>query len=532
VLLRESYRDGKKVKKRTIANLTKCSPQEIAAIELALRHKANLSELTGQGDHRITEGLSVGGVFVVYQMAKRLGIVDALGNGREGQLALWQVIARVLEQGSRLSSVRLAETYAIASVIGLNKGFNEENLYKNLFWLYQNQSLIEDKIFKRRSSTSTPSLFLYDVTSSYLEGDKNELAAWGYNRDKKKGKKQIVVGLLCDENGFPVTTEVFKGNTQDTSTFASQVQKIKERFGCENVVFVGDRGMIRSGQVEDLQRYGFHYITAIGKAEIQTMIKAGTIQLSLFDDSLLEVQDEGVRYVLRKNPVRVQEMAHSRASKQSSVEVLVAEQNIYLNEHPKAQISTALAKVNSKIEKLLLQKWLSVTSNDRALSLQVDEEARIKEAELDGCYVIKTDLTPTRADLSTIHDRYKDLALVERAFRTEKGEIDIRPIHVRTEESTRGHILVVMLAYMIMRELDRAWQHLYLTVSEGLRSLSTLTILQVSWGEGKEYQQIPEAREQNKRMLEALGIKLPKILPTSVARVVTRKPRRKSAVKN
>jgi transposase len=532
ILLRESYREGKKVKKRTVANLTNCSPQEIAAIGLALKHKGNLAEIGSQSNPTMTEGLSVGGVWVVYQIAKRLGIVTALGNNRQGQLALWQVISRVLEQGSRLSSVRLAETYAIAPVIGLEKGFNEEDLYKNLFWLCQNQALVEDKIFTARTKNIPPSLFLYDVTSSYLEGKENELGDWGYNRDKKKGKKQIVVGLLSSEDGTPVTTEVFKGNTQDTSTFASQIKKAKERFKCEKVTLVGDRGMIKSGQIKELQEHGFHYITAITKAQIETLIKANIIQYTLFDKTLIEVEDNGVRYILKRNPIRAKEIANFRASKRASIENLISKQNVYLHEHRQAQLEVALKKVKAKIERLALKAWLTINVEGRVLSTCVNDEALTEDSKLDGCYVIKTDLSQKDVSTQDVHDRYKDLAMVESAFRTVKSDLEIRPIYVRSEESTRGHVLVVMLSYMIIRELDNAWQRLYLTVEEGLRSLSTLTMLEVSFGKENAFQQIPEPREQNKQMLEAIGVELPKILPKNHAHVVTRQNRRKQAIKN
>jgi transposase len=528
VLLRESYREGKKVKKRTVANLTHCSEDEIVAIEIALKHKANLKGMISQGPCSTKEGMSVGGVWVIYQMAQRLGIVDALSNSKKGQLALWQVIARVLEQGSRLSSVRLSETYAIASVIGLKGGFNEENLYKNLAWLTQNQAKIENKLFSKKFPSGVlPNLFLYDVTSSYLEGDKNELADWGYNRDKKRGKKQIVIGMLSDENGMPVSTEVFKGNTQDTATFASQIQKAKERFRCKKVTFVGDRGMIKSGQIEDLQAAGFHYITASTKAQIETLLKNGIIQMSLFDNTLAEVQESGVRYIFRRNPVRAQEIICSRSSKLSSIEKLVAKQNVYLAEHSKAQLKTALKAVEEKIARLGLKGWLTVCAQGRVLSLHTDEEKKTEEGKLDGCYVLRTDLTVEEAHFNVVHDRYKDLAMVESTFRTEKSNLDLRPIYVRTEESTRGHVLVVMLAYMIMKALDNAWERLYLTVEEGIRSLSTLTLLEATFDNGSAFQYIPEPRKQNQLMLEALDIKLPKILPKNNAHVVTRKPRRK-----
>jgi transposase len=528
VLLRESYREGSKVKKRTIANLTKCSEQEIAAIKLALTHKGNLTSLEFSNTPIIKEGLSVGGVWVVHEMAQRLGIVDALGSNRQGQLTLWQIIARVLEQGSRLSAVRLGKTYALASTIGLNKGFDEDDLYENLSWLCQNQAQIEDKIFFSKWKETPPNLFLYDVTSSYLEGEKNELAEWGYNRDKKKGKKQIVIGLLTSEDGTPVTTEVF--NTQDTASFASQILKCKERFKCENVTLVGDRGMIKSGQVKDLEKHGFHYITAITKAQIETLIKKDVIQHTSFDDQLIEVEYEHVRYILRRNPIRAEEIAKSRASKQKSIENLVNIQNEYLQSHSKAKIETALKKVNAKIKQLNLKTWLSISIQDRVLN--IDNDVLIEESRLDGCYVIKTDLAKSEVGTESIHERYKDLAMVESAFRTVKSDLDIRPVYVRKEENTRGHVLVVMIAYMIIRELDKAWQHLYLTVEEGLRSLATLTILEVSYDKERTFQNVPEPRDQNKRILDALNISLPKILAKNHARVVTKKSRRKSVIKN
>ena len=185
--------------------------------------------------------------------------------------------------------------------------------------------------------------------------------------------------------------------------------------------------------------------------------------------------------------------------------------------------------MNKKIQKFGMSKLISVQAENRRLTLVVDEANWQESSKLDGCYVIKTDLPSLCADKHTIHDRYKDLAFVESAFRTVKNDLEIRPVYVRTEESTRGHVFVVMLAYMIVRELDRLWSSLYLTVTEGLQSLSTLCLTDVSVN-GKTFQQIPEPRLHNKKLLQAAGISLPQIFPKSSARVVTRKPRRKSSV--
>jgi transposase len=525
-LLRESYRENGRVKKRTIANLSHCSEQEIKAIELALAHKHNLTNLGSFSDSvTIKEGRSIGGVWVIYQAAKKLGIVDALGNSHNGKLALWQVLARVLEQGSRLSAVRLDETYAIASMLSLKRDFNEDHLYKNLGWLAENQTKIENQLFIKNKRKST--LFLYDVTSSYLEGTENKLANWGYNRDGKKGKKQIVIGLLADSEGNPVSIEVFKGNTNDTTTFHSQIEKAKCRFGCEQVTFVGDRGMIKSGQIGDLTTHGFHYITALTKKQIETLLQKNIIEYELFDENICEAKEGSVRYIFRRNLHRAQEISENRQSKQQAIEHFIENQNKYLQEHSRAKEITASKRIMEKIKKLKVDGWLSIEVQDRKFVLLIDNEALKEESKLDGCYVIKTDLKENQCDVATIHDRYKDLALVESAFRTCKSSLELRPVYVRSETNTYGHVLVVMLAYMIVRYLCQKWASLYLTVEEGLRSLNTLMMQEITVKGQLPFQQIPEPRQQNKKMLAALELELPKILPIATAQVSTRKNRRK-----
>ena len=383
IYLRESYRDGPHVRKRDIANLTHCDPKEVAAIELALQFKGDLSALGSLDKIQLRQGLSVGAVWTVYEVARRRGIDTSLGHDFAGQLALWQVLARVLDQGSRLSAVRLAQVHAACDILGIRRGFDENDLYANLGWLSQQQEKIEDRLFARRQGHK-PELFLYDVTSSYLEGQDNALGAYGYNRDGKKGKKQIVIGLLCDEHGEPVSTEVFQGNTQDPATFASQVNKAGERFGCERVTFVGDRGMIKSGQIRDLAQAGFHYITAITKPQIQTLLKAGVLQMDLFDVELCEVSHEGVRYVLRRNPLRADELAASRADKKASVERLRETLDRYLTEHPRAQTSTAERSVCAKIAQLKLDAWLAVEVAGRSLQLTVNQPALDEISRMDG----------------------------------------------------------------------------------------------------------------------------------------------------
>ncbi len=518
-LLREAYREDGKNRNRTIANLTHCDPKEVEALRLALKYKHNLTELTSLKGVELRQGESIGAVWLISRIAQKTGIEKALRTDRQGKLALWQICARIIDEGSRLSSVRLAGTHAACDILGITETFTEDHLYKNLAWLADHQKAIEDRLFHTRTK---PELFLYDVTKSYLEGDQNVFAEWGYNRDKKSGKKQIVAGLLCDEEGEPVSIELFRGNTRDPSTFESQVKKTAERFGCDRVTLVGDRGMVKSGQVEMLGRVGFHYITAITKPEIETLLKNGVIQMELFEDTLCEVIDGTVRYILRRNPFRAHEMEKTRTGKKEAVLKLLAKKNMYLATHPGAHVDVAMGDVKEKIRRLKTQKWLTVSVTERTLSLDTDNEALNEEAKFDGCYVIKSDLPGV--DKAVIHRRYKDLAMVEDAFRTSKTDfLELRPWNVRTEGSTRGHALVVMLAYIIIKYLKKAWASLNVTVEEGIHSLSSLTSLEmVTEGKGSTHH-IPVPQGINAQLLKAAGVSLPTALPHFGVSVVSRK---------
>ncbi len=524
-LLRESYRANGKVLHRTIANVSHCSAAEIEAMRLALRHKEALEHLgTIQDAVTLQQGVSFGAVWTVYHVARRLGIAQALGPTRAGKLALWQVIARVIDQGSRLSAVRLAMSHAACDVLGLGT-FDEDALYENLDWLAGAQARVEDRLFAQRTKIKPVSLFLYDVTSSYLEGTHNELAAFGYNRDGKKGKLQIVIGLLCDEEGHPVSIEVFPGNPQDPQTFAAQINKVKVRFGVTEITFVGDRGMIKGQQIEDLAQQGFHYITAITKPQIEKLLRTGTFQMDLFDQELAEVlAEEGIRYVLRRNPVRAQEVRDTRHAKLATLQAQVAKHNRYLTDHPRADAQGAWQKLVARAKQLRVADWVELTVAERSITLTVHEDAQTAEAKLDGCYVLKTDLTPAQAPKEIVHDRYKDLASVEQAFRSCKtAHLEVRPIFLRLKERTRAHAFVVMLAYQIIQYLASCWSTLDLTVEEGLHALATLCLVEVSPQKAPSYHCIPTPRDAIAHLLHNADIKLPKAFALSGTRVSTKK---------
>ena len=521
-LLRESYRENGKVKHRSLANLSQCSPEEIAAIKLALKNKGNLANLGNIQELKSKQGMRIGAVYCLQALAERIGLLKALGHTQEGKLALWQVLARLIGQGSRLRAVRMAESHAACDILGL-EAFNEDNLYANLGWLSEQQESIEKRLFKQRYANSPPQLFLYDVTSSYLEGMQNSLADFGYNRDGKKGKMQLVIGLLEGPDGAPLAVRVFEGNTPDTKTVAEQVSLLVKSFGVAGVTLVGDRGMIKQPEIKQINSQFFHYITAITKPQIRKLLREGVFQMSLFEDKLCEIDNEGIRYILRRNPERAKEMSGSREDKLKTVKKLLDEKKLYLREHPRASAEVAQKKVQTKIKKLQIEDWVKVAGQGSNLEIEINEEARRETGELDGCYVIKTDLPVAAATAETIHARYKDLTLVEEAFRTfKRGLLNMQPTYVRTEASTKGHVFVVMLAYLLQRELDKYWHELDITVAEGIDELGSIRGTEIELQQAT-YQTVPEPTGASRQLLAALDIHLPKVLPLRKVHVATRK---------
>lgn len=522
--LRESYRENGKVKHKTIANISHCSPEEIEALRLALKHKHSLVDIAPLDDVlSLHQGPSVGALLVLREIAERVGITESLGSTRDGKLALWQILSRVIDQGSRLSATRLASSHGVCDILGLDS-FNEEHLYKNLDWTCSRQALIEDRLFRTLHGDNLPELFLYDVTSSYLEGTHNELAAFGYNRDRKNGKPQIVIGLLSDQFGFPLSIEVFEGNTGDTGTFANQIKKVSERFGGGVVTLVGDRGMIKSRQMTDLQEHGFHGITAITKAQIETLMNKGVVQLEFFEDNLVEIESDGHRYILRRNSERAKEMKVTRENKRVVLEKAIEKGNAYLETHPKAKVTTIFKRVTGKAQRLKMKAWITITTCGRKIGYEVQADGLQEAERFDGCYVLKTDVPMGKMSKEEIHSRYKDLALIEQTFRTCKtGHLELRPIHVRLGDHTRAHVFIVMLAFRLVQELRKCWWDVDVTVEEGIAELSRISAVEIRIKGKTTGWKFPQPSELGQQLLEKAGVKLPKGMPSKGIKVTSRK---------
>ena len=516
ILLRESFRQDGKVHSRTLANLSHWAPAHIQAFRRALR---------GDFDHLAspdpTLGLVFGLLFALKHLADFLGLTAALGKSRLAKLALFLVLARVAHQGSRLSAVRWARDHAVAEVLGL-ASFDEDDLYAALDDLCLRQEAIEKTLYRRflDRRAAPPSLFLYDVTSSYLEGELNALGEYGYPRDGKPGKLQIVIGLLADDQGEPLAVRVFAGNTGDPATVAEQIRILEEQFGVQELVFVGDRGMVKSKGKQALKDEGLRYISALTDPQIRKLLSTGTLQMSLFAEQVCEVEADGVRYVLRKNEAEEARVHHRWEDKLAKLSGKVEGRNQRVKESKRCQPEAGRRQLQTWVSRHKLTGQVELRVEDRAIVLERKQQAIDQAMQLAGCYVVVTDVPKQQMNEQAVHDNYVSLQKVERDFRQLKtGLLEVRPVFVRKESRTRGHVFCCMLALKLSREIERRLQAAFgttdadpyaLTVSDALAALSRLCLLEYQIDDKTKLTRLPNPDARQKEILAALGVSLPK----------------------
>ena len=515
ILLRESFRENGKVKNRTIANITSWPPPRIDALRRLLRGEFDAAPLTDP-----TSGPVFGLLYALKKVADDIGLSAALGKSELGKLALFLVLARVGHQGSRLGSVRWASDHAVAEVLALSK-FDAGDLYQALDDLCERQEKIETALFRRycERNNAPPSLVLYDVTSSYLEGECNALGEFGYNRDGKNGKLQIVIGLLADAAGEPLAVRVFSGNTGDPVTVAEQIELLTKQFAIKDVIFVGDRGMVKTAGKLALGEAGFRYISALTDPQIRKMLTAKTIQLDLFAEKVCEVEADELRYVLRNNPEETRRIEHRLEDKLAKLRDKIAARNELVNKSVRAKPKAGLARLNRWLSQHKLAGFVELKLVKRKIVETVNEEAKNKSLELAGCYVLVSDVPKDKLTTEQIHDNYMALQKVERDFRTMKtGLLEIRPVFVRKESRTRGHVFCAMLALKLQREVERRLTAVFettdskpytVTVPDALASLSRLTLLHYKIDEKTTVTKLPKPDARQERILDALKVTLP-----------------------
>lgn len=520
ILLREAYREAGKVKNRTLANLTRWKPDRIEALRRAL--KGEFDGLAGA----LQSGEIFGVLFALKHLADERGIARALGKSKEATLALFLVLARLAHGGSRLSAVRWARHQAVEDLLGLSS-FAEEDLYAALEWLATEQTRIETRLYESylKRSDQPPALVLYDVTSSYLEGEHNELAAYGYSRDGKRGKKQIVVGLLTAADGEPLAVRVFQGNTADPSTLLTQISVLKAQFKVPDVVVVGDRGMVKATGKAALGEEGFKYLTALTNAQVRRLLKESILQPELFDTDLAEVEYQGKRLIVRRNEaVRARER-HRRQDKLARLRAKIDQRNTFVNQHPRAKAQAGLDQLQGWVKQHKLSPFVALSLEGRTLTYRLEEAALAQSVLLDGCYTLETDVSATQMDAATLDARYRDLQRVERNFRTLKtGFLEVRPLFLRNAQRTKGHVLVAMLALKVTRLFEYKLQQAYgttaedphaLTLEEALLALSRITYLYYE-ANGQRFVRLPQLDALQTCLFKALGLRFPR----SSARIV------------
>lgn len=457
---------------RTLANLSHLPEELIALIEGYCQGKIPEGEAPA-----LHLGSCYGVLAGLHALAGELGLVSALGPGRQAKLALFLIYARVAWQGSRLAAVRWAEDHTVAEALGLER-FDEDDLYEALEWLQTHQERIERALAPKLEPGA---VFLYDVTSSYFEGQCNELAAHGYSRDGKRYKKQVVAGLLTDGEGEPLSIQLYPGNTSDPTTFLPTVERLRLRFGAKDIVMVGDRGMIKQLGKEALGAAGFQYVTALTNPQIRKLLHEKVITAELFDDEPLALDLEGRRLILRCNPDTRARECQRRLDQCRRIEQRLRAGNERLALKPRAKVETLRKKAQGWVDHYGFGVWLTVQSAERSVVLIKDAAAEEQLALLDGCYILETNLPAAVADASTVHARYMSLPDIERDFRTMKtGQLQLRPIFLRKAERTEGHALVTMLALKLVRALDQRVAALGLTAADAIARLDGVRLVSLA----------------------------------------------------
>jgi transposase len=463
-LLRESYRDGGKVKNRTLANLSHWPPEQVDDLRRVLKGQSATPDLTGAFE--ITRSLPHGHVAAVLGSARALGIEELIDPtpSRRRDLVLAMLIAQVIAPGSKLVFARglrtQTATSSLGQVLGVS-GCDEDDLYAAMDWVLARKEAIENSLAARHLSNGT--LVLYDVSSAAFEGRTCPLGKIGHARDGVKGRLQIVYGLLGSPKGVPIAIEVFDGNTADPKTLAAQIEKLKTRFGLTRVCLVGDRGMLTNARIRDeIRPAHLDWLSALRADQIRVLVNDGALQLSLFDEqNLFEIThpdypDE--RLVCCHNPALADERARKRhellAATEKELQTIAAATR--RARRPLRGTDTIALRVGKVRNKFKMAKHFDLAITDEAFTFTRNQEAIAAEAALDGIYVLRTSLPEQTLGRDDVVLRYKDLADVERFFRTLNSELDVRPIRHRLADRVRAHMFLRMLSYYISWHMKQA----------------------------------------------------------------------------
>jgi Transposase DDE domain len=462
VLLRESYREAGKVKNRTLANLSSWPEAKVEALSRVLKGQPPAAALDGAFE--ITRSLPHGHIAAVLGTARALDLEELIdpAPSRQRDLVTAMAVAQVIAPDSKLAIARGLRDATAASSLGevLHLGScDEDDLYEAMDYLHARQDTIQDALAARHLAGGT--LVLYDVSSAAFEGRTCPLGAIGHPKDGVRGRLQIVYGLLTSKDGIPVAIEVFKGNTGDPTTVASQVDKLKNRFGIDKVVLAGDRGMLTAARLrEDVAPAHLDWITALRAPQVKKLVRDGDLQLTLFDvQDLAEITSPdfpGERLIACMNPFGEADRARTRESLLAATEAdldKIAAACARARRPLRGQ-DTIAVRADRVLRRRKVAKHFAIQITDDSIRYARDQDSIAAEAKLDGIYVVRTSVGPGHLDSGEVVSSYKALAQVERAFRAFSTDLDIRPIRHRTEDRVRAHVLLRMISYYISWHLQ------------------------------------------------------------------------------
>lgn len=471
-LIRTSVRKDGKNTHETISTLTGLTIEQLVLIQAALQGNVVLKK-----DFVIKNSMEYGASYAFLQLAKDLGL-DKMIYSRPSETwvqdSLAMIIGKVIYAGSKLSLTRIATDSCLWNVCGIDDETIDVNshCYQSMDKLFERQVAIQRKLAAKHLNDN--SVILYDITSSYMEGEyeESEIVTYGYNRDKKKGHEQIVIGLICSREGCPIAVEVFRGNTKDESTVEDKIIQIKDIYGVKNAIFVGDRGMITKTQFERIQENEANYIktiSALTHAQLAHLCEKDYVQMSMFDENeiiqVIDPENPQIRYGLSKNPIRGQKDKATRQTLLAKTENAL--EKIAALKRPSDDATTGI-RVGKIINKYNVGKLLKVEIKDGKVTWERNENM-IREAEtLDGLYVIFTDVKEEEMNISEVVQTYRKLIGVEQAFRNLKtAQLEIRPIYHKTDDRIKCHIFLCMLAYYLMWNAKQLLAPLFATDKVG-----------------------------------------------------------------
>jgi len=463
-LLRNSYREDGKVKKETICRFSGLSLEQLRAMQAAIQGKTVMKE-----DFTITSSREYGASFACIQIMKQLLLDKAIYSRPSEEWvrsALAMIAGRLIYAGSKLSLSHCGSYSALWEVCGIDAVDVNIHCYDAMDKILERQESIQKALANKHLPDGT--LVLYDITSCYMEGEysNSELVDFGYNRDKKRGHEQIVISLLCSKDGCPIAVEVLKGNTKDETTVLDKIAEIKEKYGLEKVIFVGDRGMMTEAKYERINHETIKVISALSHSAIKSLCEKGVFQLSLFEEkNIVEIINGDFRYCLCKNPDMA---AREAATRRALIQKTTIELDKIIASTKKSKYSKEI-RAGMIVSKYKMGKFIIFEGSGENLTYRLNETKIEEESCLDGCYVVYTDASSEDINALETVENYKRLAKVEQAFRNLKtAQLEIRPVYHKTDKRIKCHVFICMLSYYVMWHMKQRLQSLFYTAGEGV----------------------------------------------------------------